>query len=107
MSKVTLDQILAGGGRFTRTKTLEIDGIGEFEIHEVPAAVFWSIAESGKGKDPEHYDALCAARFLKGDDPTDEEIKAVLDKLGRSVIEQIVEAGIYFDGVPEDLKKNS
>lgn len=102
MSKVTLDQILSGEGTLTRTKTLEIEGVGEFEIHEFPAAPLWeAVDELARPRDDgNQYAAALCVRFLKGaeHEPTDEEIDSLTRTLGREVIDKIIEAGFWFDG---------
>lgn len=109
MAKITMADILSAGRPLTRTKTLEIEGLGEFEVHEFPAAALWEVLDQDLGARDNHYMAGVCVRFLQGADhePTEEEIDAFLARLGRRVMEEIFEAGIFFDGRPEDLRKNS
>lgn len=114
MAELKPDDIFSGDGPLTRTKVLEIEGLGEITIHEFPAADFWQVIdtvtdEDRKPQDMDRYTAGVAIRFLKGarHEPTEDEIDKLLSRLSRSVISQIYEAGFWFDGKPEALKKSS
>lgn len=101
MTKVDIEALLAGKISLLRTKPVEVDGLGSFEIHEFSASALQEALKSiaqGDENGVRHYAGL-VLRFLKGEayEPTEDEIDAILQRVGSAAINKLLEAGIAFE----------
>lgn len=98
-----------------RSKTVEIDGLGAVEIHELPAGDIWDISRAvadDPDTDNRYYARIVLRSLAAGKAPTDEDVAAFVANVGQDVIGQLFTEILQYNQSPvtpealDDAKKN-